>query len=187
MAGENPTLLLHVCCGPCATAVIERLRLRFEVALFFANPNLYPEEEYGKRLDAAWRVASKYRLPLTEAPDDHDAWLEEVGGLEWEKEGGARCNVCFRVRLDETAREAEARGMDYFATALTVSPYKDAQRVGEAGRRAAIGKNVVFLNEDFKKRDGFRRSVSLSREMGLYRQHYCGCEFSLRDSSKDES
>lgn len=183
MPTEKPTLLLHVCCGPCSTAVIERLRPRFDLTLFFANPNLYPEEEYARRLEAARQVAARHKIPLVEAEDEHGAWLEQVQGLEWEPEGGARCEICFRVRLEATAREAEARGMDYFTTTLTVSPHKNAERIGQIGRRATLGRKVVFLSEDFKKRDGFHKSVVLSKEMGLYRQNYCGCEFSLRDGA----
>ena len=181
MANAKPSLLLHICCGPCSTAVIQRLVPRFDVTLFFANANLYPEEEYRRRLEAAREVATKLDIPLIEAEDDHGGWLEAVRGMEWEKEGGARCDVCFRFRLEETAREADARGVDYFATTLTISPHKDAKRIGEIGRRATMNRKVVFLNEDFKKRDGFRKSVQMSHEMGLYRQKYCGCEFSLKN------
>jgi predicted adenine nucleotide alpha hydrolase (AANH) superfamily ATPase len=161
--------------------VIERLRERFDVTLFFANANLYPEDEHQRRLAAARDVAARYDLPLVVAKDDHDAWLEAVQGLEWENEGGARCDVCFQVRLGETAKEADARGMDYFASTLSISPHKDAKKIGEIGRRATMNRKVKFLDENFRKRDGYRRSVSLSHEMGLYRQKYCGCEFSLKD------
>ncbi len=181
MSKAKPSLLLHVCCGPCSTAVIQRLQPRFDVTLFFANANLYPEEEYGRRLEAARQVAAGLEIPLIEAKDDHNLWLEAVQGMEWEKEGGKRCDVCFRFRLEDTAREAEARGMDYFATTLTISPHKDVERIGKIGRRATMNRKVVFLNEDFKKRDGFRKSVQMSHEMGLYRQKYCGCEYSLKD------
>ncbi len=181
MANAKPPLLLHVCCGPCSTAVIQRLQPRFDVTLFFANANLHPEDEHDRRLEAARQVAAKLELPLVEAKDDHSLWLQAVQGMEWEKEGGARCDVCFRFRLEQTAREADARGMDYFATTLTISPHKDAKRIGEIGRRATMNRKVVFLNEDFKKRDGFRKSVQMSREMGLYRQKYCGCEFSFKN------
>ena len=180
MDKTKPALLLHVCCGPCSTAVVARLLPRFDVTLFFTNSNLYPEEEYRRRLEAAREVATNLAVPLIEAEYDHDVWREAVQGMEWEKEGGARCDVCFRFRLEHTAREAEARGADYFATTLTISPHKDAKRIGDIGRRATMNRKVVFLNEDFKKRDGFRKSVQMSHEMGLYRQQYCGCEYSLR-------
>jgi predicted adenine nucleotide alpha hydrolase (AANH) superfamily ATPase len=120
------------------------------------------------------------------AEDNHDVWLAAVEGLEWEREGGERCDVCYRVRLEDTAREAEARGFDYFASTLTISPHKDRARIGAVGQRATQGKKVQFLDEDFKKRDGFHRSVVLSRDLGLYRQKYCGCEFSLRDRDKGQ-
>jgi len=183
MADPKPTLLLHVCCGPCATAAIERLRPRYDLTLFFSNPNLHPPEEHERRLEAARRVASHYGVPLVESADDHDAWLEAVRGHEWEPEGGARCEVCFRVRLEETARETAARGLGAFTTTLSISPHKDLAKIGETGRRAALGRGVTYVHEDLKKRDGFHRSVRLSRGLNLYRQDYCGCEFSLRERS----
>ncbi|MCK4546582.1 MAG: epoxyqueuosine reductase QueH [Candidatus Eisenbacteria sp.] len=179
MERRKPSVLLHVCCGPCSTAVIERLRGKFDLTLFFANANLHPREEYERRLEAARHVAARYEIPLVVADDDHGAWLEAVQGLEWEKEGGARCDICFQVRLEETAREAESRGMDWFTTTLSISPHKNAKRISEIGRRATMNRKVRFLDENFRKREGFRRSVKLSREMGLYRQDYCGCEFSM--------
>lgn len=179
MTNTRPTLLLHVCCGPCSTAVIERLSPRFDLTLVFANSNIYPREEYERRLKAARSVASAYDLALLEPEYDHGAWLEAVKGLENKPEGGARCEVCFGVRLAETAREAESRNLDYFSTTLSVSPHKDIQAIERIGRQVTLGKKVVSFSEDFKKRDGFARSVELSKNMNLYRQRYCGCEFSL--------
>lgn len=181
MTTAKERLLLHVCCGPCSTAVIQRLLPRFDVTLFFANPNLFPEEEYRRRLDAARRVAERCDLRLSVAEDDHGAWLDAVRGMEWEPEGGSRCDVCFQVRLEDAACAAEAGGFELFATTLTISPHKDVGKVSRAGRRATMNRRVRFLDEDFKKRDGFRKSVALSREMGLYRQTYCGCEYSIKD------
>jgi len=181
MAGKRPTVLLHVCCGPCSTTVLERLLPRYEVVLYFANCNLDTREEYNRRLEAARRVAAEHDLPLYAAEYDHDRWLRAVSGLEWEKEGGARCDVCFRYRLEQAAAEAKARGLDTFTTTLTISPHKDAAGVARAGRLGAMKHGVTYLEEDFKKRDGFRKSVARSRDLGLYRQSYCGCEFSRRD------
>jgi len=184
MPDAKPRLLLHVCCGPCSTEVIERLRPRFDLTLFFANPNLAPAEEYERRLAAARGAAARYAVPLLTAKDDHDAWLQAVRGLEWEREGGARCEACFRVRLEETAREAKRGGFDLFATTLTISPHKNAAVVFRTGHFAAMKHGVRLLEEDFKKKDGYHRSVVRSHEMGLYRQGYCGCEFSLREREK---
>ena len=166
-------LLLHVCCGPCATHCIKVLEAEYQTALFFSNSNIAPKQEYQRRLAAAQILARECRLPLVQDTYDHDAWLEHIRGLEREPEGGARCEKCFEFSLQRTARYAKQHGFDVFTTSLTISPHKDSQLIFRVG-----GKLGSLLCTDFKKRDGFRHSVELSKAYKLYRQNTCGCEFS---------
>ena len=175
----RPRLLLHSCCGPCSSYVLEYLTRYFEVFLSYYNPNIQPREEYELRLENQLCVLG--RIPgVTLVPCGYDggAYDEAVRGLEDEPEGGARCTECFKLRLDFAAREAKRLGCDYFATTLTVSPHKDAQRINAIGEDLAGKYGVKWLPGDFKKRDGYKRSIELSREFGLYRQDYCGCLYS---------
>jgi predicted adenine nucleotide alpha hydrolase (AANH) superfamily ATPase len=176
-------ILLHTCCGPCGTHPIEVLEAEgLEVVLFFSNSNIAPVEEYLRRLDAVRCLATQVGVELLEDEYDHGSWLSFVAGLEDEPERGARCEQCFRFNLARTAARARAGGFSAFTTTLTVSPHKPAPLIFRVGN--AID-SELFLDMDFKKRDGYRRSVELSRRYGLYRQRYCGCEFSLRDSRRD--
>lgn len=175
----RPRLLLHSCCGPCSSYVLEYLTRYFEVFLSYYNPNIQPRAEYDLRLENQLCVLG--RMPgVTLVPCGYDggAYDEAVRGLEDEPEGGARCTECFKLRLDFAAREAKRLGCDYFATTLTVSPHKDAQRINAIGEALAGKYGVKWLPGDFKKRDGYKRSIELSREFALYRQNYCGCLFS---------
>ena len=175
----RPRLLLHSCCGPCSSYVLEYLTRYFEVCLSYYNPNIQPREEYELRLENQLKVLE--RIPgVTLVPCGYDggAYDEAVRGLENEPEGGARCTECFALRLDFAARVAKRLGCDYFATTLTVSPHKDAQRINAIGEALAGKYGVKWLPADFKKRDGYKRSIELSREFGLYRQNYCGCLYS---------
>lgn len=175
----RPRLLLHSCCGPCSSYVLEYLTRYFEVSLSYYNPNIQPRAEYELRLENQLKVLE--RIPgVTLAPCGYDggAYDEAVRGLENEPEGGARCTECFALRLDFAARVAKRLGCDYFATTLTVSPHKDAQRINAIGEALAGKYGVKWLPADFKKRDGYKRSIELSREFGLYRQNYCGCLYS---------
>ena len=175
----RPRLLLHSCCGPCSSYVLEYLTRYFEVFLSYYNPNIQPRAEYDLRLENQLKVLE--RMPgVTLVPCGYDggAYDEAVRGLEDEPEGGARCTECFKLRLDFAAREAKRLGCDYFATTLTVSPHKDAQRINAIGEALAGKYGVKWLPGDFKKRDGYKRSIELSREFGLYRQDYCGCLYS---------
>ena len=175
----RPRLLLHSCCGPCSSYVLEYLTRYFEVFLSYYNPNIQPRAEYDLRLENQLKVLE--RMPgVTLVPCGYDggAYDEAVRGLEDEPEGGARCTECFKLRLDFAAREAKRLGCDYFATTLTVSPHKDAQRINAIGEALAGKYGVKWLPGDFKKRDGYKRSIELSREFALYRQNYCGCLFS---------
>ncbi len=176
-------VLLHVCCGPCATTAVERLCREARVTLFFSNCNLFPPEEYERRLAAARTLATQYRLPLVEDVYDHQAWREWVRGLEQEPERGARCRRCFEFSLRRAAAHARAHGFDAVATTLTISPHKDTEVIFAAGRAATD----AFLEVDFKQDGGFQRSVELSRSHGLYRQQYCGCEFSLAERERRRS
>ncbi|NSW58321.1 MAG: epoxyqueuosine reductase QueH [Armatimonadetes bacterium] len=175
MADRKPSLLLHVCCGPCATSVLERLVPRFRVTALWYNPNIQPREEHDRRLDSARIVAREMTVPMIEMLGGADEWLDRVRGLESEPEGGLRCDVCFRCRLETVAGVAARLGFDRFATTLTVSPHKPASRVHPIAEELAQAFGVPFLAEDFKKQGGFQRTVELSRDLGLYRQTYCGC------------
>ena len=173
------TVLLHSCCGPCASACVPRLKeLGHKPVMYFANSNIDTREEYEKRLAAARRLAAAEGVELFAEPYDHEEWLREVAaGYEAEPEKGARCARCFRYNLAKTAAFAAARGYEAFTTSLTVSPHKVSEQVFAAGRAAASGPST-FLEENFKKREGFKRSLERSAALGLYRQSYCGCEFS---------
>lgn len=176
---ENSKLLLHTCCAPCAAPSAERMVLDGrEVVLFFSNFNIHPEEEYRKRLEHARLLAEQMNLVIEEDQYDHDEWLAHVRGLEDEPEKGKRCEKCFEFSLARTAQMAERLGIPSFATTLTLSPHKVSRIIFEIGLRFS-----GFEPIDFKKKGGFLRSIELSEEYGLYRQNYCGCEFSRRDRS----
>ena len=173
-------ILLHACCGPCSTEVINRLAAEFELTLFFYNPNIFPKEEYERRLAEAKRFAEDGGIRFISGDWDHDLWLEAVKGLESEPEGGKRCRACFAHRLGEAAKTARREGAEAFTTTLTISPHKRAADVNSAGEEAGEKEGVAFISEDFKKKDGFLKSCRAAREAGMYRQDYCGCEFSMR-------
>lgn len=174
-------LLLHSCCGPCSTACIEKLIKYFDVTIFYYNPNIYPHEEFDKRLVNQEKVLKHFKGVKIVVPDyDEQIFLQNVKGLELQAEGGLRCEECFKLRLKQTAIYAKLNGYDYFGTTLTVSSHKDEQKINQIGLKIANETNVNFLFADFKKRDGYKRSVDLSHEYGLYRQNYCGCRFSIK-------
>jgi predicted adenine nucleotide alpha hydrolase (AANH) superfamily ATPase len=173
-------LLLHVCCAPCGTAALERLQQQGLVTLFFSNANLFPQEEYEKRLGAVRRLADVCACGLVEDDYDHLAWRQWIASLEYEPERGARCRRCFEFSLGRAARYAQAQGFDGLTTSLTISPHKSTADIHAVGR----GLTDLFLEIDFKHPDGFRRSVELTRRHGLYRQDYCGCEFSLAERDR---
>ena len=159
MSKARPGMLLHICCAPDSTAVYERLRSDFDVLGFFHNPNIHPEAEYRKRLSEAQRVAREMEFPLLAPAYDPDTWNRVVKGLEREPERGDRCAVCFRLNLRAAARKAQEIGFPFFTTTLTISPHKDTQHILEIGREAGAEFGVSFLEENFKKRDGFGRSL----------------------------
>lgn len=178
-------LLLHSCCGPCSTAVIERLLADtdFDITIYYYNPCIAPEDEYFHRKAEQIRVIKSVNSPRVKFLDcDYNPreYLDAVRGFEGEPEGGARCTRCFALRLKKTAEMAKAGGFDVFGTTLTVSPHKNAKVINSLGAQIAGDAGVSFLEADFKKKDGFKRSIVLSKQLGLYRQDYCGCIFSKR-------
>lgn len=187
-AGETPTLLLHSCCAPCSSYTLEYLACHFRITLLYYNPNISPESEYTRRIEEQRRLIAelpvRHKVSFMAGRYDPREFFDAVRGLEKEPEGGARCGVCFRLRLTEAAREAAAIGAEYFSTTLTISPLKNADRINAIGREVAEEAGVKFLPADLKKRGGYLRSIQLSREYGLYRQNYCGCVFSKRPLQK---
>ena len=182
--GSIPRLLLHVCCAPCSSACLEFLRQYFDVTVFYYNPNITEEEEYRLRAAEEQRLIEAYNgldarsINYTEGAYEPEVYLERIAGLEDEPEGGKRCTECFSMRLEESAKKAAEEGFDFFTTTLTISPLKDADRLNTIGEHYGRVFGVPFLPSDFKKKDGYKRSIELSREYGLYRQDYCGCVFS---------
>lgn len=171
-------VLLHVCCGVCAFYCIERLAEEgYYVESFFYNPNIYPEKEYLKRKAAANEVALITKTKITEGIYNQSAWLNQCQEFKDSKEGGERCSLCYRIRLYETQKQAIDKGFDFFTTTLTVSPHKDSKIISALGRE--IG-GPAFLPIDFKKQDGFKKTLELAKKHNLYRQNYCGCVYSIR-------
>ena len=182
-SGALPSLLLHSCCGPCSSYVLEYLSKHFDITVFFYNPNIYPEAEYFKRLDTQKQLLAKMPfenpVSLIEGNYDPETYLNAIRGQEEYREGGARCSTCFTLRLDKTAELAKTQNFDYFATTLTVSPHKNAQIINTLGYELSEKHGVSWLPSDFKKREGYKRSIELSAEYGLHRQDYCGCSFAM--------
>ena len=181
---KTPRVLLHSCCGPCSSAVLEYITQYFDVTLLWYNPNLYPKEEFDRRFRTQVELIEKMgladKVDILAEPWKSEDYYRRVKGLENEPEGGKRCAECFRLRLLETARLAKHYGYDYFCTTLTLSRHKDAVLINTIGEEIAKAVGVSWLPSDFKKRNGENRSIELSEQYGLYRQLYCGCEFSLR-------
>lgn len=192
-AARRPRLLLHCCCAPCSSYVLEYLSRYFEITADFYNPNITPAQEYHHRAEELQRLIREMPLssPVSfeEGPYEPQRYLDAVRGLEHCPEGGDRCRVCFHLRLEQAARRAKEGGFDWFTTTLTISPLKNAAALNEIG--AALGEEygVRFLPSDFKKKEGYKRSIALSREYGLYRQDFCGCAFSraAREAEKQSS
>ncbi|MCQ4022684.1 MULTISPECIES: epoxyqueuosine reductase QueH [unclassified Ruminococcus] len=184
-SGLVPKLLLHSCCAPCSSYVIEYLSDYFEITVFYYNPNLYPNEEYETRSSEQKRFISEFKskhpLSYIDVPFVPDEFYSHIKGLEKEKEGGKRCEKCFELRLGKTASLAKDKGFDYFATTLTISPLKNASLINNIGFELEAKCKVKYLASDFKKKNGFKRSTELSRQYNLYRQDYCGCVFSKQE------
>ncbi len=188
--GSVPSLLLHSCCAPCSSYCLEYLSSHFKITVLYYNPNLYPAEEYDRRVGEQKKLIAalpvKYPVSLAEIKGDPNDFYSAVKGLEHIKEGGERCFACFKLRLEKAAKYAKENGFDFFATTLTISPLKNAQKLNEIGENAGKKFGVRHLPSDFKKRNGFFRSVELSKIYGLYRQDYCGCVFSKREREEFE-
>lgn len=187
---KPPRLLLHACCAPCSSYVLEYLSNYFEIDLLYYNPNISPKEEYEKRLEELKRLigAMPFKRPVRLLPCKYDGevFAEMAKGLELVPEGGERCEKCFRLRLTEAAREARQGGYDYFTTTLSISPLKNAETLNRIGEEVGKEMGVPHLPADFKKKDGYKRSLELSREYGLYRQDYCGCLYSKAEREAEK-
>ena len=179
----KPRLLLHSCCGPCSSYCIEALIKYFDITVLWHNPNIQPKSEYDLRLTNQIKLIKEFekqgKLTLIEIPYDEQEFFSNIKGLEQEKEGGKRCTECFKLRLTQSAKIAKEQNFDYFTTTLTVSPHKNAPLINEIGFNLAEKYGVKFLPSDFKKKNGYKRSIALSKQFDLYRQDYCGCVFSI--------
>ncbi|MGN1320789.1 MAG: epoxyqueuosine reductase QueH [Acutalibacteraceae bacterium] len=183
--GETPTLFLHSCCAPCSSYVLEYLSQYFKITVFYYNPNIYPDDEYYKRVEEQKkfieRFPAKNKIDFVEGNFDKDRFYAMAKGLENVPEGGERCFLCYELRLREAAEYAKARNMDYFTTTLSISPLKNAEKLNEIGLNLANEYGIKYLVSDFKKKNGYKRSTELSRQYGMYRQDYCGCVFSKQE------
>ena len=186
---KGKRLFLHCCCAPCSSYVLEYLSQSFAITVFYYNPNITESEEYRKRVAEQKRLVEafnasgkcQYLIAFEEGKYEPELFLEAVNGHETDPEGGERCRICFGIRLKEAALLAAKGGYDYFTTTLTISPLKDAERLNAIGRAVGKAAGVMFLPSDFKKKNGYKRSIELSKEYDLYRQNYCGCIFSQNE------
>ncbi len=187
--GKIPTLLLHSCCAPCSSYCLEYLSNYFYITVFYYNPNIYPDEEYKKRVEEQKefirKFPAKYEISFLEGAYDKEKFYAMAKGLEEVKEGGERCFLCYELRLREAAEFAKRLGMDYFTTTLSISPLKNAAKLNEIGGMLEQEYGVSYLYSDFKKKGGYQRSVALSNEYGMYRQYYCGCVFSKNQRDRE--
>ena len=186
---EGTPLLLHACCAPCSSAVLQRIGNFFKITIFYYNPNITNEEEYKKRVEEVKRFISsfktKYPISLEEGNYDPREFFDISKGLEKEPERGKRCYKCYLLRLNETAKVAEKLGFDYFCTTLTLSPHKNSNWINEIGDNLNNKYNSTYLYSDFKKKNGYKRSIELSKKYNLYRQNYCGCVYSIREGIEE--
>ena len=182
--GKRPTLLLHACCAPCSSYVLEYLSKYFEITVFYYNPNISSLEEYEKRKEEIKRFIDECNfssdIKFVEGLYDNDKYEDVIKGLENEKEGGSRCKKCYYLRLEESAKYASDNNFDYFSTTLSISPYKNAQALNEIGKELSDKFGISYLFSDFKKKNGYKRSIELSSIFKLYRQDYCGCIYSQK-------
>lgn len=188
--GRTPRLVLHSCCAPCSSYVLEYLSRYFEITVFFYNPNISPKEEYEKRVEEIRRMIGEmefaHPVKLVEGEYDPQVFFRMAKGMEHIPEGGERCFGCYRLRMEEAARLAKEGNYDYFTTTLSISPLKNAQKINEIGEELAEIYQVSHLPSDFKKKNGYKRSIELSGEYELYRQDYCGCVFSKREREENK-
>ena len=185
--GTTPALLLHSCCGPCSSYPIEYLSNYFYITIFYYNPNISPKEEYVRRVEEQKRLIqemnTRYPVEFMEGTYEPEKFYEMAKGMEGLKEGGERCFSCYRLRLEEAAIIAKEHNFDYFTTTLSISPMKNAMKLNEIGDELSGIYKVAYLNSDFKKKEGYKRSIELSKEYDLYRQDFCGCVYSRRDAA----
>ena len=188
--GKVPRLLLHSCCAPCSSYVLEYLSDYFEITVFYYNPNIFPESEYTKRILEQQMLIQdmnvKHPVSFLAGSYERERFYEIAKGLEHLKEGGDRCFKCYELRLEEAAKIATEGEFDYFTTTLSISPMKNAEKLNEIGNEVGAKYGVSYLQSDFKKKNGYKRSIELSKEFGLYRQDYCGYEFSFRDRQREK-
>ena len=175
---DHNKILLHSCCGPCSSSVIERLRDYFDITVLYYNPNIEPKEEYEKRKSEQLRLLNELGIKFMDIDYLNEEYHKVVKGYENEPENGLRCPICFELRLDKTASLAKENNFDYFGTTLTVSPHKNSKIINEIGLKLQDKYNIKYLLSDFKKEDGYKRSIELSKKYDLYRQDYCGCLYS---------
>ena len=182
----KPKLILHICCAVCGAYLVELLKNQFEIILYFYNPNIWPKEEYDKRLKAAEKLAEIYQINFQEGEYNYDLWLEKTKGWEGEPEGGKRCLICFRERLEKTAKIAKEEKSLYFTTTLAISPFKDEEVLDEIATLIAKENNLIFLplSEFGDKKELWRKTQELSKKYEFYHQKYCGCQFSFRPIKK---
>lgn len=178
----KPSLVLHVCCAPCSSAVIPRLEQFFDITYFYFNPNIYPEQEYLKRK----QQFTKLNVDLVDVEYNHNQFLQAVRGLEQEKEGGLRCRACIAMRMRAAFEYAKKVGAEYVTTTLSISPHKDAQFINKTGEELEAEFGIKYLYADFKKENGYLNSTKITAEKGIYRQNYCGCEFSINNTNNVE-
>ena len=187
---KTPSLLLHVCCAPCSSYVLEYLSDYFEITLYYYNPNIYPQEEYFTRLKELIKFVQEFKannsIFIEEANYNPSEFYQNIQGLENEKEGGGRCKKCYALRLEAAAQKAAEKSLDYFTTTLSISPLKNAKWINELGADYENKYGIRYLYADFKKKEGYKRSIELSKQYGLYRQDYCGCEFSMRNKKTEK-
>ena len=188
--GKVPKLLLHSCCAPCSSYVLEYLSDYFEITVFYYNPNIFPESEYTKRILEQQTLINDMKathpVSFIAGNYDRERFFQMAKGMERLKEGGERCFRCYELRLEEAAKVAKEGEFDFFTTTLSISPLKNAEKLNEIGNKVGEAYGVAYLQSDFKKKNGYKRSIELSKEFGLYRQDYCGCEFSYRDRQREK-
>ncbi len=183
---KKKTILLHSCCGPCSSYVITYLSPYFDITILYYNPNIYPYEEYLKRKEEQIKVIkelskiNKNKIEIMDCDYDNDKYEKKIKGLEQEPERGKRCTICYKIRMEKTAKIAKEKKYDYFCTTLSVSPYKNATLINQIGKQLEEKYNVNWLYSDFKKKEGYKQSILLSEKYNLYRQNYCGCIYSQR-------
>lgn len=180
---SKPKLLLHACCGPCSSYVIEYLSKYFDITIYYYNPNTYPEEEYNRRLDELNKFIVSFNNSVKVIEEDYDPseFYSSIKGLERLGERSKRCYNCYNLRMKKAAMYAKSNNYDYFTTTLSISPYKNAKWINEIGKKTEIEIGIKYLYSDFKKKNGYKRSIELSKEYGLYRQEYCGCVYSKQE------